>query len=233
MNKNFLNNQNYILGKTEKKKLLSKFFVENRIKQFYILLNLISDLIFNWKILFLIPIFAYITLLFFSDNFWLKIIFWIVSFIFMTIFFIYFFFKSKIKNKHKIYNIKDFFLKKWKDFNVVFILWLVKYLFIFSFLSLIWKIWSWGITFYIFFILFILSLIFLIRINLLNLILFPFILIYMFFYGLLKYIIWNKNYLIYKKRFKIDYFSKFDYIDLEKAENNYYKITKKQWIKTF
>jgi len=26
---NFLNNQNYILGKTEKKKLLSKFFVEN------------------------------------------------------------------------------------------------------------------------------------------------------------------------------------------------------------
>ena len=36
MNKNFLNNQNYILGKTEKKKLLSKFFVEKSIKIFYL-----------------------------------------------------------------------------------------------------------------------------------------------------------------------------------------------------
>jgi len=31
---NFLNNQNYILGKTEKKKLLSKFFIERSIKVF-------------------------------------------------------------------------------------------------------------------------------------------------------------------------------------------------------
>jgi len=32
---NFLNNQNYILGKTEKKKLLSKFFIERSIKVFF------------------------------------------------------------------------------------------------------------------------------------------------------------------------------------------------------
>ena len=33
---NFLNNQNYILGKTEKKKLLSKFFIEKYIKLYFL-----------------------------------------------------------------------------------------------------------------------------------------------------------------------------------------------------
>jgi hypothetical protein len=38
-NSNFLNNQNYILGENEKKKLLSKFFVENNI---LFIMNIVS-----------------------------------------------------------------------------------------------------------------------------------------------------------------------------------------------
>ena len=39
MNNNLLNNQNYILGKTEKKKLLWKFFVGKNMRQIYILFS--------------------------------------------------------------------------------------------------------------------------------------------------------------------------------------------------
>jgi hypothetical protein len=46
-NRNFLNSQNYILGKKEKKIILLKFFVEYHYKFLLMLLSLISDLIFS------------------------------------------------------------------------------------------------------------------------------------------------------------------------------------------
>jgi hypothetical protein len=39
-NSNFLNNQNYILGQSEKKKLLSKFFLEYFLIKFYKILSI-------------------------------------------------------------------------------------------------------------------------------------------------------------------------------------------------
>jgi len=87
MNKNFLNNQNYILWKSEKKKLLSKFFIELKYKKLLMLLTLFSNIFFNWKLLFLIPIIVYIIFYIYSENFGLKILFWIVSLIFIIVLF--------------------------------------------------------------------------------------------------------------------------------------------------
>jgi hypothetical protein len=42
---NFLNNQNYILGKTEKKKVLSKFFVDLNFKNIYIFFSKLHKII--------------------------------------------------------------------------------------------------------------------------------------------------------------------------------------------
>ena len=57
MKNNLLNNQNYILWKTEKKKLLSKFFVEKNIQSFYKILDGFYNItlrvfVFVWVIIF-------------------------------------------------------------------------------------------------------------------------------------------------------------------------------------
>ena len=88
-NNNFRNNQNYILGKGEKKKILSKFFIEIFLLSFY----KFSSTFFN--------IFYYI----FKFIVIISIIFWlfIISPLFIPILFIIFL--LYIINKYK--NIKD------------------------------------------------------------------------------------------------------------------------------
>jgi hypothetical protein len=73
-NKNFLNNQNYILWKTEKKKLLSKFFVEKSLNNFLTILDKISYFLLKYnffilKVLSLLLFIIYILNIFF--NIWI------------------------------------------------------------------------------------------------------------------------------------------------------------------
>ncbi len=104
MNKNFLNNQNYILGKAEKKKLLSKFFVENRIIGFYkqltLFLNFFSIKIIVWIIILIISYWLYISWIKLDELYILLKIYWIIIILLLPI---YIFYKQKrqnIKNKN-------------------------------------------------------------------------------------------------------------------------------------
>jgi hypothetical protein len=70
MTTNFLNAQNYILWKTEKKKLLSKFFVENFLKKFYKVLSWFYFLISNIFITSIVWIFILMIFFIFYSFFW-------------------------------------------------------------------------------------------------------------------------------------------------------------------
>ncbi len=68
MNKNLLNNQNYILWNTEKKKLLSKFFVEKFLRIFYKIISILYHYSIPITLLILAFIFTIIFLLYSLTN---------------------------------------------------------------------------------------------------------------------------------------------------------------------
>ena len=235
--KNLFNNQNYILWKTEKKKLLSKFFVEFHYNKILKILNYFYNIIFNWYLLFLVPIIIYYFLFSTLKDIPSQIFYWVILWIFSLIFFIYFFFIWSSSNKHNYKSIKEFLFKKWSNLNVVFILWFIKvslyYFFIMTYLiDFLKMIGAWEVfTFFSFIISLFWWIFFMININLLNLFLFPFLLIYIIFYWSINYIkiFFKKNnmYRIIKHTFKVHLLKKFDKIDKKSAENKYYKIQQK------
>ncbi len=240
MNKNLLNNQNYILWNIEKKKLLSKFFIEKNFRQALSILNLVSNVIFNWKSLFLAPIVIYIYLYFHLIRIEsMKVFFWIILWIFSLIFFITFWFQDKKINKHKISKIKDFFLKKWTNANAVFVLWFIKLLIfypllIFLLASTIRSVFIPDIVkSLIFIVVFIWGLFILLRINLLNTLLFPFLVVIglwiaMFSTVYIFIIKWISWYYIIKYYPWTKFLDKFKKFNKSYAESNYYRIELKK-----
>ena len=139
MKNNLLNNQNYILWKTEKKKLLSKFFVEKNIQTLYILLSWFYFLITNmFKYVLVIIFILFIWFIFFAPilstlyNVFLYpkiltvvlwLLFWgFIIFIFYKIIWSY---KTEILRRmkkmkiKKIWNFSDFFRTPKINFNNV------------------------------------------------------------------------------------------------------------------
>lgn len=140
MNKNFLNNQNYILWKTEKKKLLSKFFVENLVKNVFMILGFFEHLIIdNIMLLFMIFFLLFLFFIWIYVNSFVLIIF---SIFFLIMFYLgsineikdykksFFVFKSK-QEKY----IKDYFILN-KNYNIFFRLKIINILF-FPFLFIV------------------------------------------------------------------------------------------------
>ena len=233
MNKNFLNNQNYILWKSEKKKVIIKLFIEYHLKFLTMLLNLFSNLIFSGHLLFIAPLLTYYFIFInISDNA-SKIFFWVIFSVFTLVFFIYPFFLNKKDNNHSISNIKDFFFKKWSNFNIIFILWSIKTAIFYTLLVTYWIdfLKEYELSEFSFFIIFILGIFLwiylIVRINLLNLLIFPLFIIYLLFYLLLNYLILFKSEILYKvikKSIIINKFNKFSKISKNNAENKYYII---------
>ncbi len=96
MKNNFLNNQNYILWKTEKKKLLSKFFVENSIKNIFSILTKIYNIINEYLVKILIfSLFIFFIVVIFKI-YWISL--YLLIFIFL-IFLAYLSYKSGIKKR--------------------------------------------------------------------------------------------------------------------------------------
>jgi len=234
---NLYNNQNYILWNIEKKNILIQFFIEQHYLIFLKKLNYSSNLIFSGHLLFIIPILAiYLIYPYLTSNiekYLVFVFFWLFSFIF----FVYFYIINDKKNKHKMTNLTDYFFKKWTNFNVNFILASVKsILFIWLYIHYVWNYisisnLSWVFKYILFLFWFVFGLYLIININFLNLILFPFFLIYFLIYTLMNYI----KLLFWKNEFKVlktqAYNRKkliiFDYITEDSASSFNYNIYKK------
>ena len=233
-NKNILNNQNYILWKTEKKKLLSKFFVESFIKTI-LLFFVKKDSIFEkenklysniWGVMFIIYLFIFFYWLIVS-NYILLFSFWIL-FLFLS----YIIF-SIIEVKKETISFREYFFVKGK-----FSFW-------FIFLSFISIFFWWIFMFYIglfnyvafyyiilFFLLIFLYEKWLSKIKITNLLSFPFIILIVFLniiYSLIKSFLfkWIKWYFFTKTKPITNILSKFKYLNKNYAENKYYKIEQK------
>jgi len=234
-NSNFLNAQNYILGKSEKKKLLSKFFVEKMISNILWKINIFNIIFFPLLIIFLlinIFIFIFILNLYISLNIILiiTIIIWLIISIFSN-------------NENKDIKFEEYyFSKKPILFSVLVFLFLLIILLIIAF----WirkgtdyyylknyfpYINYWIIPLILLSVYFYKKTILLFRINYIWIILFPINLIIFLFYWIFIFInysiIWT-NYFSFIKYFpKKKLFKKFRKIKNNYAENKYYKITNK------
>ena len=247
--KNLLNNQNYILWKTEKKKLLSKFFVEKNILFIQIFLYKLDQIVEKHKIMILYFSFSglgMIPLYFLSNFFYLKYLtegfylflwYFVSSFISVISFTLYFYIFD-----NKIYWDKFISIKSFKSYLMNKQMWFI-WLFVFIallFISLSWfgllfediKMWLillfwWLISFW-----FIYSIRWIFRLKLLNIIFLPvFIIIELFLliYNLFKFFIfkWVKWFNITKLEPKTSLINKFSRIYRNYAENKYYKIQQK------
>ena len=226
---NFLNNQNYIIWTTEKKKLLSKFFVE---KNYKITLNFINNVLTyleSWYLFILI----WILYLYVSTLFWYfptKYFFYILwSLLFIII---WFFTTWHYKRVNNVNRFRDFlYLKNFSLFNFSLLL-----IIIFSFLHLIWFIWvdssfiTNSIVVLWFWTLIVLASWYKKHLNIFNLIFSPFILIVVLLSWLFSYI---KTF--FSKMKKIIKYTPnanltkwiYDILDekaFEKVENEFYKI---------
>ncbi len=146
---NFLNAQNYILWKTEKKKLLSKFFVWNFLDNFFTFINKLDYFLYkNGSNLLMILIILFSFIFFLKFKIWLELNFFNIKYIFYILLFSSFFLTINIsllkvpkKHKFRINNFKEYFLlydKKNNNFikkirfsslllfPIIFIFWLYK-----------------------------------------------------------------------------------------------------------
>ena len=239
MKKNFLNNQNYILGKTEKKKILSKFFVELLYKKFREKLIKINTLKIDEKnyknsfLILLLVVLLFILWLFYRFTIYFSIP--LVTYLFIKYKLVY---NPKAK-KHL--NIKNYFLysKKYISDIQVYV-----YVFMnFIFIMYIWTkyhndddLFAGAIVFS--FLLAIFLLVFfnkiLFRVKILNLLLFPFFIIYLFFYSIIItfniFILkWTNWYLFHRYRIKSKILEKFTKIEEKYGKNKYYRIEIKKY----
>ncbi len=248
MNSNFLNAQNYILWKTEKKKLLSKFFVEKFLKIFYWILEKISNnFIYIWIILFIIDfsliIFIFFRLLKAKDSWLINILVFLIIF---WLFFVYKFIKnySKIKLTKiniKITNFSDFFTKN-KSSNTyleilyyliflfnIFIIFPILLAFLFEYLAF-----PKSIAFILMFSFPFLGVLTIYSwVNLYSLLLFPFLSIIMFFIGIYSLIYtfifkWINSYIFLKYKPQTKFFEKFKKLEKNLATNEFYLVEAKK-----
>jgi len=249
--KNFLNNQNYILGKAEKKKLLSKFFVElffSKINNFiWLIPRVIKYDIFYivFSILTLVVVFS-ITMFFDIHGanrsitpsglwFTLKVFFFIFipSLIITLIWSIFLNTNKEYLSLDILKESKTYFTKWWDLFSITFFtaifIWFVIYFF---------AIWLWYVNFIIIIILFkfykksykFLKKIY--NLKLLQVLFLPFVLIFIIVIIPFIYInILFKNrinkYFFIRKRIKFKFRQKFKKLSSGYAENKFYKITLK------
>ncbi len=245
-NSNFRNNQNYVLWKAEKKKLLSKFFIEKNILFLHNLDNWLFSF-FTITIIYsiFISIYIYLFLIKFVNNFiqdkyifiLLYIIILLLTYIIINLFLNY----KKIK-KYNTLKLENYFLNKkiplenFLIFYIITLLFVTKYFFM-NFLE--WKIFI--LYFFIFSFIFVLLFYFLKKIKFLSTILkikfikilflpiyLSFSIIYSFFTFIYIFLInWTKWYKIIKKTFMRKLLTKFYIPNNNFAENNFYLISKK------
>ncbi len=231
---NFLNNQNYILGKTEKKKLLSKFFVENiflrrkedilKIIKWWIIFG--YTLVLAWVLLFL----NYLLLIEYSISIIMSIL---ISIPLIVIYFVFLISSIKKYNKtlQKIDSNKLLFLDKkstWYffytiiNFSIIILLsglffldniYISIMIFLFIALDIIFFILKINFIVYFFLTLF----------TIIKLILFPILFLYI---SLFK---WFKGYTYIKNNPFTKIKDKFKDINISFAENKFYKIKLKKW----
>lgn len=240
-NKNFLNNQNYILGKTEKKKLLSKFFIENFFRKIINVFSLSNSLFYNKKYIYkwndymwsnreinvFFIVLIYIILFVFALLSWdFKDIFYMFI-VFSPIFLIALYIVIKKFHFIVIKKYSDFFIVKWYSFFnyvliMIFFIYVLKYLWI-NFGDFWWVI----VIIWIFISAFLNN-----SINFFNILFIPFIILFLFlsfiFYSFYVFILrWIKWFKIIKYTSKSKILNKFKNIDQSYAENKYYKIAEK------
>ncbi len=248
LNNNLLNNQNYILGKSEKKKLLSRFFVDKLLFFIYKILNNVKQNIKYEKIIlyfFFFPfLFSLLLPLFYKSDINTKECITLVNFIFIFLIFVVLIFIysifSKFKHKKYISNkdvslIRIFYSKKYNIFSIIFFLSLVL-----IFIIIIHTrnecflikntIFYYIFYFVLFFILFFRKYTFFIfKINIIQLIFLPlYLIIFSFFFiwniiyiFILKWINW---YNLIKIKPESNILKKFNIINKQSAENDTYKI---------
>jgi len=240
MKNNFLNNQNYILWKTEKKNLLSNFFVYRSIKNMYVYFTKleyffykISKKFFNWyqTLLFIVIICICSFLIY-------KWYLYILVFSFFISFFLFIYNVQVPKKYPTINSIKRFIIsdKRWTVFFKViwWVIWLFSgwtlYINIMNLLE--WKnpfnkyvllalIWVW--------IIFLWKKFNFTKIKVLNCILFPFIFLYYSFFALISSIYvfiikWIKWYIFIKNKPQQNLSKKFSKIYKYEMENEFYKV---------
>ena len=247
-NSNFLNNQNYVLGKSEKKKILSKFLTENTIN------NFLSKL--SWFLWFFSYRFFWIFLLLILMLLWDKYISNAEEFKIFVIFNILpiLTWLSLIFIKNKKYNNKISFTSYfydeyrkwiWKYFGWLISIvlwmsipfWLLAYLITFKNFEFWWSVlkFLWFVipTMIYFFVVIIINMKFLSNIRYFNLLLAPFMFLYWILYYIYQYILnsilnINNNMYILKKQYKSNYLNKFIFKKRLVWENKNYKIQLKK-----
>ena len=217
MKRNFLNNQNYILWKTEKKKLLSKFFVEIIIKKYFKIIKKVDK--FVNSIYFLFILFIWFIFLIYIKN--ILYLYNIVLLIIFSVFYFYNIWKYK-----RIKTLINFIIPN----NLNYIIIILKFIF-FTFLIG----WVIGFTYNIYLLVFFIIIIPIILsiINVFNISLILLFIPYICFYFLYSifYIIflkWTKWYKFQKNKPKQNILKKFNKIKKYWAENEFYKI-KLKW----
>ncbi len=228
-NSNFLNNQNYIFGKLEKKKILSRYFFDlMKLKSynFYFIINKI----FNSKIIFLFPLIILIIFIYLLNNWILLFFIWFINII-LTLNFLYFNnYKINNYNNTKIKNFKSLIFDRNNSDGIISIKIIVGFL--------VWALLVFPITtseffWKMLFIIFTPIVIFLLlSINIFNIILLPLLILYYIFYipYLLFYIFiirWSHWFYFTKYNIKSNIINEFTKISSMQAKNKYYKIIKK------
>ena len=217
--KNLLNNQNYILWKTEKKKLLSKFFVEKSIKYIYKIFTYFYSywplVIFLIWTIFLIS-YSILLIIFSHVPFGSKIFYiWFIPFIIYVLYV----WRDKLRvNLFKINKFSDFIFRKEKfqifkytiyflkflfqmmvehfggninyNYNIKNYMWNILYV-IFIPIFLFWIVFllTEGLIFQYRIIIYLISLIFFDYVSFISLIFFPFIFIYQFVFTIILFIL--------------------------------------------
>ncbi len=239
MKNNLLNNQNYILGESEKKKLLTKLFIETSINKFYKILTLINYYVsrYFWVLFFTIIILCSL----YYSKFLIFLIFLVPIADAISI-------DSKrgkrIPKNREIINYRNI-TKKINFWNYVFnefdalfnnisnsLITLIKTIFIYVLFYFYFLNHNNNLELYLLIIwssLSIFLVILILRIKVINLLLVPILLIYESFILLYSFIYiflfrWINWYIFIKKHFKTNLLKKFYKIDWEVAENRDYII---------
>ena len=231
-NKNFLNNQNYILGNSEKKKLLSKFFWERNVHNMFTFFWKMDSFfynLFNKSYNWYLSLFIFIG---FITTIWILFYLWSLKILFSFIFLSIIFFLYKINNHNSTFLITSII--------IISIIWFFSWLTLFVSIINVIDIGIFSITFknFIYFGIIpscLLTLVYffyktkLAYIKILNIIIFHFILLYQLFYLIFSFIFvflirWFKWFLFYKKFPEKDILKKFVSIKNDSAENSLYKV---------
>ncbi len=214
---NFMNSQNYILGKKTKNNLLSKFIIENNINYFFYVINLINKAFNSKKLLW----FIFIIIIFFLII--LKASFDIFVFFFLIVYAIIFMYKGY----DEIDNFRLLFIPE----KLNYILYSFKFI-----ILLILFIVYYGTQEYssiILFFLWFISTVFIATLNFWNTILFIITFPILFIKWGLTYIYnflfkWYNNYLIIQQKPNSKILEKFEILEENYAKNKYYEIRPKK-----